>query len=81
MSADPFFYPEILLAEDLQILHAAVRAVTNCDEARHREHDPEEVAKIVLRLYCFGLTDPRKLAELTSLMADRGPGFRFSYPA
>jgi hypothetical protein len=79
MTADQFFYPEILLVEDLQILQATVRALTDGEEGRHREHDPEQVAKIVLRLYCFGLTEPRKLTELAGLMADREAGFR--YPA
>ncbi|MEH6690008.1 MULTISPECIES: hypothetical protein [Pseudorhizobium] len=80
MSADQhFFYPEILLAEDLKVLQATVRALTIGNEGLHREHNPEQVAKIVLRLYCFGLTDPNKLTELAGLMADREAGFR--YPA
>ncbi|MFN7101992.1 MAG: hypothetical protein ACK4N1_05155 [Pseudorhizobium sp.] len=69
MSANHCFYPQILLSEDLRILQATVRALTDDDTGAHRNGNREKVAKIVLRLYRSGMTEPRKLADLAALMA------------
>jgi hypothetical protein len=76
MTADRHFYPEILSSEEVKILHTAVRDLVDAGHHRHHERNPEYVAKIVLRLYRFGLTEPRKLMDLAALMADKEVGLR-----
>lgn len=71
MSTDRQFYPEVLSAEDLKMLHETVHDLLEAGRELHRERDPEYVAKIVLRLYRIGLTEPGKLFRLASMMADR----------
>lgn len=69
MSANHDFYPQILLSEDLRVLQATVRALTDDGTFDHRDGNREMVAKIVLRLYRSGMTEPCKLRDLAALMA------------
>ncbi|MCF6370369.1 hypothetical protein [Rhizobium halophilum] len=76
MSSDRHFYPEILSSSDLRILHDTVRDLLEAGHQRHHERDPEQVAKIVLRLYRIGLTEQAKLTDLAALMSDQEAGLR-----
>ena len=78
MPASRYFYPEILSSEDIQLLHEAVRDLVDAGHREQHERDAEHVARIVLRLYRNGLTDPGKLMELAAMMADRETGFPLS---
>lgn len=69
--SDREFYPGILSFEQIKILHDAVQNVLKTDRERAIMHDPHTLAKIVLRLYRDGLTEPAKLMKLASLMAIR----------
>jgi hypothetical protein len=69
--SDREFYPGILSFEQIKILHDAVQKVLKTDRERAITHDPQTLAKIVLRLYKNGLTEPAKLMTLASLMAVR----------
>lgn len=68
---DRDFYPEILSSDDVKLLHDAVRRLVESEKERAIMHDPESLAKIVLRLYRNGLTEPGKLMSLASLVAAR----------
>ncbi|MCB5202717.1 hypothetical protein LH464_09555 [Neorhizobium sp. T786] len=68
---DRDFYPEILSSDDVKLLHDAVRNLVESEKERAIMHDPESLAKIVLRLYRNGLTEPGKLMSLASLVAAR----------
>ena len=70
---DRYFYPEILSADDLRLMHETVREVLSVVEKASGAPEPEVVAKIVLRLYRIGLTDRDKLVRLAELMAGNRP--------
>ncbi len=76
MTMQRYFYPEILSSEDVRMLHETVRDLVEAGHRHHHEHDPEHLAKIVLRLYRIGLTRPDKLLAVAGLMADREAGLR-----
>lgn len=78
MSTYRHFYPEVLSAEDLTMLHRTVHDLVESGRELHRERDPEHMARIVLRLYRIGLTEPAKLSGLAAMMADREAGIRRS---
>ncbi|CAD7028158.1 hypothetical protein REJC140_02591 [Pseudorhizobium endolithicum] len=70
---DRYFYPEILSADDLRLMHETVREVLSVVENANGAPEPEAVARIVLRLYRIGLTDRDKLVQLAELMAESRP--------
>lgn len=63
------FYPNILDSGDLAIMDTAVRSVLFACTMQERALDADRIARIVLRLYRMGLTDPEKLAGLAAQLA------------
>ncbi|SIR05332.1 hypothetical protein SAMN05880590_11137 [Rhizobium sp. RU35A] len=63
------FYPSILGPSDLAILDRAIRSVVFACDRQADAPDPDSIARIVLRLYRMGLTQPEKLAALSARLA------------
>ncbi|MCJ8517410.1 hypothetical protein ABID21_000168 [Pseudorhizobium tarimense] len=72
MSDQRNFFPEILSSEEIGLMHATVHDLLGEKGAHRPARDPQDVARLVLRLYRIGLTEPpRKLRDLAGMMADR----------
>lgn len=63
------FYPNILDSGDLAIMDTAIRSVLFACTTQEGELDADRIARIVLRLYRMGLTDPEKLSALATRLA------------
>jgi hypothetical protein len=68
---DVRFYPNILVPTDFAVIDTVIRSVLCAGTGKASRTDTEKVARIVLRLYRMGLTDPDKLSELAARLAEK----------
>ncbi|MGE6739723.1 hypothetical protein ACQKGC_05555 [Allorhizobium pseudoryzae] len=62
------FYPYIFFSEDMERMELALRSALFACRRHQTDIDVEQAALLVLRLYRMGLTEPEKLAILTTRM-------------
>lgn len=66
------FYPHILVPRDLDTMELVIRSVLFACRHSSTPVEPEQTARLVLRLYRMGLTDPEKLSiVVVKLMSHR----------
>lgn len=70
MYADQDFYPDIISADAMKMLHATVHDLVEETDCCQQGRNADRVARVVFGLYCRGLTEPGKLRDLAALMVD-----------
>ena len=68
---DVRFYPDILVPGDFAVIDTVIRSVLFACASKASRIETEKVARIVLRLYRMGLTDPEKLSVLSARLAEK----------
>jgi hypothetical protein len=68
---DVRFYPNILVPSDFAVIDTVIRSVLFSCASKTSRTETEKVARIVLRLYRMGLTDPDKLSVLAARLAEK----------
>ncbi|MBP2548362.1 hypothetical protein J2858_001255 [Neorhizobium galegae] len=68
--SDVRFYPNILVPSDFAVIDAVIRSIVFTGSGKPNKLDQEKLARIVLRLYRMGLTDPAKLSMFAARLAD-----------